>query len=198
MVRLEQALIRLSGDLQALGLRWALVGGLAVSFRAEPRTTQDLDVAVVVSGDSEAERIALSLRLRGYRSHEAQPFLDNTDGRLSTARLLAPDLSGGLEAIGVDLLFASSGVEAEVVAAAEVRAVLPGLYLPVATIGHLIALKVLAGRNKDKTDVQSLLLRASLEELQRARETLELIERRGFHRGKDLQAELARLLVFEG
>jgi hypothetical protein len=198
MVRLEQALIRLSGDLQALGVRWALVGGLAVSFRAEPRTTQDLDVAVVVAGDSEAERIALSLRLRGYRSHEVQPFLDNTDGRLSAARLLAPDLSGGLEAIGVDLLFASSGVEAEVVTAAEIRAVLPGLYLPVSTIGHLIALKVLAGRNKDKTDVQSLLQHASLEELQRARETLELIERRGFHRGKDLQAELARLLAFEG
>jgi hypothetical protein len=38
------------------------------------------------------------------------------------------------------------------------------------------------------------LQRASLEELQRARETLELIDRRGFHRGKDLQAELARML----
>jgi hypothetical protein len=94
----------------------------------------------------------------------------------------------------VDLLFASSGVEEEVVAAAELREVVRGIYLPIATIGHLIALKVLAGRNKDKTDVQSLLQRASLEELQRARETLELIDRRGFHRGKDLQAELARML----
>jgi hypothetical protein len=33
-----------------------------------------------------------------------------------------------------------------------------------------------------------------LQELQRARETLELIERRGFDRGKDLQAALAQLL----
>jgi hypothetical protein len=197
MVRLEQALIRLSGDLQALGVRWALVGGLAVSFRAEPRTTQDLDVAVAVAGDSEAERIALSLRLRGYRSHEVQPFLENADGRLGAARLLVPELSG-LEAIGVDLLFASSGVEAEVVAAAEVRIVLPGLYLPVATIGHLIALKVLAGRDKDRTDAHSLLQRATLEELQRVRETLNLIERRGYHRDKDLQAEFAQLLASEG
>lgn len=197
MSRLEQALIRLTGDLQALDLRWALVGGLAVSFRAEPRTTQDLDVALAVAGDSEAERIALSLRLRGYGSHEIQPFLETTDGRLSTARLLAPELSGGMEAIGVDLLFASSGVEADIVAAAEVRAVLPGLYLPVATIGHLIALKVLAGRDKDRMDARSLLRRATLDELQRAREMLDRIERRGFHRGKDLQAELARLLASE-
>jgi hypothetical protein len=42
-----------------------------------------------------------------------------------------------------------------------------------------------------------LLQKANFEELQLARETLDLIERRGFHRGKDLQAELARLLVPE-
>jgi hypothetical protein len=191
VIRLEQALVRLSGDLRALGLRWALVGGLAVSIRAEPRTTQDLDISVAVSGDREAERITLDLKLRGYQPHEVQPFLENADGRLSTTRLLAPE---GSDVVGVDLLFASSGVEEEVVAAAELREVVRGIYLPIATIGHLIALKVLAGRNKDKTDVQSLLQRASLEELQRARETLELIDRRGFHRGKDLQAELARML----
>ncbi len=191
MIRLEQALVRLSGDLRALNLRWALVGGLAVSIRAEPRTTQDLDVSVAVSGDREAERITLDLKLRGYQPHEIQPFLEDADGRLCATRLLAPE---SFDMVGVDLLFASSGIEAEVVAAAELREAVRGLYLPIATIGHLIALKVLAGRNKDRTDIQSLLLRASLEELQRARESLELIERRGFHRGKDLQAELARIL----
>jgi hypothetical protein len=197
VIELQQALIRLSGDLQALGLRWALIGGMAVSFRAEPRTTQDLDMVVAVAGDREAERIALNLKLRGYRPHDRQPFLENPDGRLSTVRLLAPT-PAGLETIGVDLLFASSGVEEEVVAAAEMHTVLPGLYVPVATTGHLIALKVLAGRDKDRTDLRSLLKEATLEDLQLARETLDRIERRGFDRGKDLQAELARLLVPEG
>lgn len=197
MTDLQQALIRLAGDLQALSLRWALIGGVAVSFRAEPRTTQDLDMVVVVTGDQEAERIALDLKLRGYRPHDLQPFLENPDGGLNTVRMLAP-VSVGLETIGVDLLFAFSGVEEEVVAAAEVHVVLPGLYVPVARTGHLIALKVLAGRDKDRTDVRSLLQKATLEELQLARETLDRIERRGFHRGKDLQAELARLLVPEG
>jgi nucleotidyltransferase AbiEii toxin of type IV toxin-antitoxin system len=198
VTRLEQALVRLSGDLQALDLRWALVGGLAVSIRAEPRTTQDLDISVAVSGDQEAERITLDLKLRGYQPHDVQPFLENSDGRLCATRLLAPGLAQDPDVVGVDLLFASSGVEEEVVAAAELREIVGGVYLPIATIGHLIALKVLAGRSKDKTDVRSLLQRASLEELQRARETLELIDRRGFHRGKDLQAELARLLMPEG
>ncbi|HEX5716079.1 MAG TPA: nucleotidyl transferase AbiEii/AbiGii toxin family protein [Thermoanaerobaculia bacterium] len=197
MTALEQALIRLSGDLRALGVRWALVGGMAVSFRAEPRTTQDVDVTIAVSGDQEAERIARDLTMRGYRPLESQPFLENLDGRLNAVRLLAPT-AVGLETIGVDLLFGSSGVEEEVVAAAEVREVAIGLYVPVARIGHLIALKVLAGRDKDRADVRSLLQEATLEDVRLARESLDRIERRGFHRGKDLQAELARLLVPEG
>lgn len=197
MTDLEQALIRLAGDLQALGVRWALVGGMAVSFRAEPRTTQDVDVVVAVSGDREAERVARDLAMRGYRPLGIQPFLENADGRLNAVRLLAP-VAIGLETIGVDLLFASSGVEAEIVAAAEVREVALGLYVPVARIGHLIALKVLAGRGKDRTDARSLLQRATLEDLQLARESLDRIERHGLHRGKDLQGELARLLVPEG
>lgn len=196
MTALEQALIRLAGDLRALGVRWALVGGMAVSFRAEPRTTQDVDVTIAVSGDPEAERIARDLTLRGYRPLEAQPLLENADGRLNAVRLLAP-AAVGLETVGVDLLFALSGVEEEVVAAAEVREVALGLYVPVARIGHLIALKVLAGREKDRTDARSLLQRATLEDLQLARESLDRIERHGLHRGKDLQAELARLLVPE-
>lgn len=197
MTALEQALIRLSGDLQALGVRWALVGGMAVSFRAEPRTTQDVDVTIAVSGDREAERISRDLTMRGYRPLEVQPFLENADGRLNATRLLAP-VAIGLETVGVDLLFASSGIEEEVVAAAEVREVALGLYVPVARIGHLIALKVLAGRDKDRTDARSLLQRATPEDLQLARESLDRIERAGLHRGKDLQAELARLLVLEG
>lgn len=51
----------------------------------------------------------------------------------------------------VDLLFASSGIENEVVASADLLEVLPGLTVPVATTAHLIALKVLAGRSQDLT-----------------------------------------------
>lgn len=191
IIGLQEGLIRLDADLRALRLRWALVGGMAVSVRAEPRTTRDLDVALAVTGDAEAERIALSLKNRGYRDLPTQPWVERDDGRLQTVRLLAPgEEKGGLN---VDLLFASSGVEPEVVAAADLLTVFSGVALPVAKTGHLIALKVLAGRPKDLEDIRLLLERANPAELRRARETLELIERRGFDRGKDLLVEFARL-----
>lgn len=43
----------------------------------------------------------------------------------------------------MDLLFASSGIEHEIVAAADPLEVLPDLTVPVARTGHLIALKPL-------------------------------------------------------
>jgi hypothetical protein len=48
------------------------------------------------------------------------------------------------EGIVLDLLFASSGIEPEIVMASEVLEILPGLELPVARTSHLIALKVLS------------------------------------------------------
>jgi len=116
-------------------------------------------------------------------------------GRLATVRFLVPEIEedeeGGLVA---DLLFASSGVEPEIVEAAEMLAVMPGVDVPVVTSGHLFALKVLAGRPKDLQDCQFLWRRMRPDDLQQAREALELISERGFHRGKDLKAELARVL----
>jgi hypothetical protein len=43
----------------------ALVGGLAVSARTEPRFTRDLDFAVAFASDAEAEQYVLLLRHAG-------------------------------------------------------------------------------------------------------------------------------------
>lgn len=64
--RLHRALVRLSSDLAEHSGGFALVGGVAVSVRAEPRLTRDLDVAVAVSDDAEAEELVRSLVARGY------------------------------------------------------------------------------------------------------------------------------------
>ena len=56
----EGALIQLASHLEALKLRWALIGGLAVSALAEPRTTGDVDVVISVAGDQEVWREAVS------------------------------------------------------------------------------------------------------------------------------------------
>ena len=188
----EGALIQLASHLEALKLRWALIGGLAVSALAEPRTTGDVDVVISVTGDQDAERAILDLQARGYRIHSV---LEHAAGRISTVRLLAPGTVR--PGIIVDLLFASSGIEPEIAAVAEPLEVVSGLKVPVARIGHLLALKILAAREarpQDVGDARQLLRVASAEDLHLARESLELIRQRGYDRDKDLQGELARLL----
>jgi hypothetical protein len=166
-----------------------LVGGWAVSLRAEPRTTRDLDVTIAVSNDPEAERIAVELRNRGYRFLPESVIEQTAVGRLATVRTLSPATEEG---VVVDLLFASSGIEPEIVAAASRLEILPGFFVPVAEIGHLLALKVLAGRPQDLADIQSLLQYAEARDRKIARDSLELISRRGYDRGKDLMNDFAR------
>lgn len=192
MIRLQAVLLRLAADLDALGCEWALVGGLAVAVRASPRQTRDVDVVVAVTNDKEAERVVLGLRGRGYRDKDEGVLEDELTGRLWTMRLIAP----GDEANGtvVDLLFASSGIEREIVDAAERIQVFAGLAVPVVRTGHLLALKVLARRPQDLMDVQAILEMLDPTELDRARHALDLISRRGRDRGRDLVGELENLL----
>jgi len=98
----------------------------------------------------------------------------------------------------IDLLFASSGIEPEVVAEADVIELLPKLHIRVATIGHLIALKVLARddvtRPQDRGDLRALLRVAAAADVTRARDALMLIAKRGYHRGRDVHTEFEELL----
>jgi predicted nucleotidyltransferase len=186
--RLHGVLRALSGDLSASGSPFALAGGLAVSARTEPRFTRDIDVAISVASDREAENLVRLLVARGYRIHSLVE--QEAAGRLATARLLPP---GGQD-LFVGLLFASSGIEPEIIQAAEPLEVIEGLTVRVASLAHLIAMKVLARddekRPQDRVDLLALLRVAGERDLQSAREALELIRSRGFHRGKDLLAEL--------
>jgi hypothetical protein len=178
---LEAALRQIHTDLTEAHVSFALIGGLAVSARTEPRFTRDADLAVALTSDAEAEALIRALRAQGYRI-EAIVEQDAVE-RLATVRLTN---SNELQGPVIDLLFASSGIEPEVVAAAESIEVLPNLTMGVARTGHLIALRVLSrddvGRPQDLVDLRALLRVASLGELARARESLALIARRGYQR----------------
>lgn len=169
-----------------------MVGGLAVSVRGEPRTTRDIDIAVAVENDVDAESLVRELQVRGY---EAGAVVEqNETKRLATVRTFTPSRPQ----IVVDLLFASSGIEPEIVSAAEITEILPGLRVPVALTGHLLALKVLARddrrRPQDWDDIHALLRESDAAELARARTALQLIAERGYRRGKDLLADLETML----
>lgn len=64
---LVQALIAAHRSLEQLEVPHALVGGLAVSARATPRTTRDVDLAVSVTDDEAAEAVVFSLHRLGFR-----------------------------------------------------------------------------------------------------------------------------------
>jgi hypothetical protein len=186
---LEEALRQIVGDFHDRGWPWALVGGLAVCARAEPRPTADIDIAVAVPDDAAATARVGELLAAGYRSRES--VLHDQTGRLATVRLLSP-VAGD---VAVDLFFASSGVEAEVVRAAESLEVPPGLTIPVARIGHLIAVKLCWRRSEKRDrDLRTLIERADAEDLEDARHLIALITERGYHRGRDLGAALDRWL----
>lgn len=189
---LEATLRLIGADLAGLSVGHALVGGLAVSVRTEPRFTRDVDLALAVEDDTSAEAVIRSLLGRGYRTVAAVQH--EATGRLATVRLLSPVGDGAV----VDLLMASSGIEQEIVAEAEQIEVLPGLTARVATTGHLITLKLLArddvARPQDLGDLRALLSAARREDLASAQAGLELVTTRGYHRGRDLSAALLELL----
>jgi hypothetical protein len=195
---LEATLGRIARDLDAAGRRWALIGGLAVSARAEPRTTRDIDLAVAVVDDAEAESVVYALQTGGYRVLSV--LEQTTVHRLSTVRL-SPPLEPSRGVI-VDLLFASSGIEPELVEAAERIEIVDDLWAPVARIGHLLALKVLARddrrRPQDWDDIRALLLEATPVDLAEARAALRLIERRGFHRDRPLVDVFEQIIRDQG
>jgi len=192
--RLADALRRVAVELQTRRVPFALVGGLAVSTRVEPRFTRDVDLCVAVDDDAEAEELVRSLCGDDYEvlaqvEHEAT-------GRLATVRVIAHGAHGADPV--VDLLFASSGIEPEIVARAEEIDVLGGLRLRVATLADLVALKVLARddatRPQDRVDLIRMLSQASPTDVEQAREALGLIAARGCHRNRDLDACLDQVL----
>ena len=193
--RLEAVLRHAARDLDDLGRRWALIGALAVSARAEPRFTRDIDLVVAVSSDDDAERLVRELQGRGYR---VQAIVEQeATRRLASARLMpAEEDEAG---VVLDTLFASSGIESEIVSEAETLEVLPELWIPVATTGHLIALKILARddrtRPQDRVDLVALVSAATPVEVEQARAATGLIVLRGFHRGRDLRADLEQFLA---
>ena len=194
MNRLNRAVAQIGRLLDELGLKWALAGGLAVSARTSPRFTRDADIVVAVLDDGQAEEAVHKLRLQGYGV--LATVEQEAVQRLATVRLTPPgEAEGGMV---IDLLFASSGIEPEIVAAAEPVEVLPGLTVPLPQVGHLIAVKVLsrddAKRPQDLADLRALLDEADADEIDRASRALSLITERGYNRGRRLDEALQALV----
>ncbi len=196
----EEFARRVQRDLDSLHVPWAFVGGLAVSTHGYPRFTNDIDVAVALEGDAEAERLVNLLFRQGY---QMLADLERDDGRMSTARLTCPPVRG--TEFVLDLIFATTGIERDIVRRAEQRAVFPRFTAAVACLGDLVAMKLLSvseRRMKDDTDLIELLERSTPADIETVKDAISAIMAEGLNRGRDLGASLAeyqlRLLAGSG
>lgn len=179
---LQRLLEKTVATLRAAKIPFAVVGGTAVGVRAQPRVTRDLDIAVEAASDAEAERVIHALQAAGYR---VESLFENDAGRISTVRTMRSNIPG----IFVDFLIHNSRIEAEIIRDATPIA-LPGIgEVPVVSLDHLLAMKVLAARSKDLADIEHLLLRATPDQLEKTRSALAIISARGAARARDLLAE---------
>lgn len=184
----ESALREVAEWLTARRVPFALVGGIAVSVRAEVRFTRDVDLALSVS-EAGLESLVRDLRAAGYAilaivEHE-------TARRTATVRLRSR------AGITVDVLAASSGIESEIVAAAKPVEVPDVGTIPVATAEDLLAMKVLSmtpRRPQDRIDATNILATHPRLDLDLVRARLSLIQSRGFHREQDLDQKLTDVL----
>ena len=180
MNTIVETLKTLANQLNEQSVEWALIGGLAVSARCEPRTTRDVDVVVSVADDDQAEGLVHAL---GQRGLTIQAVIEQRRAnRLSTARMELTKTR-----VFVDLLFASSGIEKDIAHEADQLEIVPGLTLPVARIGHLVTLKLLARddrtRPQDWDDLKSLLKEADEDDLNLARRAVQKVEASAYSRG---------------
>lgn len=188
---LSKILSRASNDLDGIDARYALIGGLAIGARTVLRFTQDADLTVAVDSDQQAEQIAAHLIRGGY---QIVTELDHAPtGRIGVLRMLSPiaEANDSDSLPLLDLLIHSTGIEHETVAYAQPIEIIGGVYIPTATVPHLIAMKVLAEsdrRLQDRIDLQNLIAVATPQELDTVPGLLSLIDVRGFANGKDLPA----------
>lgn len=179
-MKLAEALRALVERLDARKVPFAVVGGLATSARGEARFTRDVDLAVAVH-DDEAERMLFDLSRAGYVV--VATVEQDATGRLATARLRAPD------GTVCDLVFATSGVEPEVVASAEPLELFPDLRLPTASVESLLAMKTLSAtpqRPRDLEDIRAMLAANPDFDESVVVDLLSKIEERGYARGQRL------------
>jgi len=189
---LGSILKRLVAFLEDKMVEYALVGGLAVSFRTIERATKDIDIAIAVDSDEVAEGL-----IREFQLLDFQPatLLENKlHKRISTVRLLSKESPN----VFVDILFSTSGIEKDVCGSAELIEILPDLKLRVATLASLIAMKILSSTNvkrkQDVLDLSNLISDASSEDLKEARRLVVLIESRNFNEGFNLSEMLERMI----
>jgi len=133
--------------LNKLGVRYAVIGGIAMAFHGRPRFTRDIDV-LIHSEDIDLVRMAFQ-RLN-YRETAAPWTFRNTN--LTLHRFLKV---AGEEEMMVDILLANTPDHQQIIARAVQTEAEAGT-VRVATKDDLIRLKSSRNSDQDKVDIKGL------------------------------------------
>jgi Nucleotidyl transferase AbiEii toxin, Type IV TA system len=143
----SRSVARLVATLGALGIEFAIVGGVAVSLVSTPRFTADVD-AVLLDIDDRLEWLIDELKNAGYESRASDPIAFARRTRVLTMR----DKNG----VGIDLMLGLLPFDIDLVSRA-VTATLSDLStVPVASPTHLVVIKAIAWRPRDVEDIRQL------------------------------------------
>lgn len=146
---LRKTLFDAVGFLQSRHVPYALIGGLAVSLRGQPRLTADVDM--VIAADLE-RAVELS---RNLADSPFRALFDNVEEVMAASFLLP--LRHRTTNVKVDIAVGMSGFEHEVVVRAKTLLV-GDCNIAVASAEDLLIMKVLAGRPQDEQDLQGLVV----------------------------------------
>lgn len=142
------ALADLAQAFARLRLRWYVFDAQAVIAAGVPRLTADIDVTVEVPRGG-VTKLVTALARTGIvlrRVQDVRAFIAET--RVIPAVHVATSLP-------IDIVLAGPGLEEEMLSRARVRA-LGRAQIPFVDTADLVALKLLAGREKDLEDVRAL------------------------------------------
>ncbi len=136
-------------DLNRVGIRYVLIGGIALIRHGVVRMTRDIDV-VLEPGNDNIERIRELIAEWGATRPDGSPIPADTIAAGRSIHLATPHGP-------IDLLpeQASPLTFAELITRADVRKV-DGVEAPICSLGDLVALKRIASRERDLADLSEL------------------------------------------
>jgi predicted nucleotidyltransferase len=133
--------------LGARGIKCAVIGGLAVSLRGQPRMTVDVDL-VMASDVEHALGLARELSTTAF-----DPLFDGVEDVISAAFILP--LRHRTTGVRVDLAIGMSGFERDAIARAT-HVHIGETSAPVVSVEDLLVMKALAGRPQDEQDIRGI------------------------------------------
>ena len=133
--------------LSSRGLPCALIGGLAVSLRGQPRMTVDVDIVVLATIDQALELVA------DLSTTPFAPLFEGVEDVVRRAFILP--LRHRVTGVRLDIALGMSGFERQAVQRAT-PIVLGAVSIPVVKIEDLLVMKAIAGRPQDEQDIRGL------------------------------------------